>query len=61
MRSDFGVTVWKDEDVEILVERIQFALSEMGISLQIRETPECREYRLFFMEKLGRGEKEDKS
>lgn len=57
------MTVWDDDDIELLMEKIQFALSEIGILVQItEESAKMREYSFQFMEKLGdRGEKEGRS
>lgn len=59
MGDEINIAIWPDEGMEGAMERLQFALIEMGIRLTIAHVyPECTVYALSFAERLDDGGKE---
>lgn len=58
-KREISVAVWHDDHIEEALERVRFALIELGIHMKISEAHrECTVYLLTHAERLNDGKKE---
>jgi hypothetical protein len=58
--EEVNIAIWPEEGIDGAMERLRFALIEMGINLTIAHVyPDCTVYSLGFAEKIGDGEKKN--